>query len=295
MQANMINPHQHQDTCLLCKRAGIQSARAERILGLTMSQPQRHIYQCKMCDLYWLSPQLTDQEKKDLYSNSYFEDENRKYSYDLQVKECEQCFIETASKLAQLIPKNSNILDVGCANGRFLEICKAYGINCTGVEFSPSAVESARKKGLNIISGDINHPDLNNQKFNAIHMSHVLEHLDNPRATIQKLHTLLKPNGIIYIEVPRQLDSWLDRINEARKKYYNYGPFSLHHSVFFSPKSLTLLLESEGFIIEKIKTARSCKRASRKGFSALLIKIIIALSAVFNHGDLVCVYARKKA
>ncbi len=40
------------------------------------------------------------------------------------------------------------------------------------------------------------------EEFDEINMSHVLEHLNNPFDIMKELHRILKPNGLLIIEVP---------------------------------------------------------------------------------------------
>lgn len=279
--------------CLLCGKRGVESAHATKSLDLSKAHPKRHIFFCKDCDFYWLWPQLTTEEKVNLYGNSYFEDTIRNYSYEAQTAECELCFLETAMEIAKIIPKGGTILDVGCADGRFLEICEKQGLRATGVEFSESAALAAKSRGLEVFVGDINHEGIAQRQFDAIHLSHVLEHLDTPIMVVEKLHALLKEGGLLYIEVPRQFDSWLERLNAARGRFHEFGPFSLHHSCFFSPRSLSKLLANQGFRVESLTTARTCKRAKRKGWNSFLAQTFINFSSLFSKGDLVCVYAIK--
>ena len=288
-----INASHKLSNCPLCSKDGQRSIVAENLLSLNDEHTDKKIFYCKSCDFYWLYPPLSNIEKSELYSGSYFEDTSRNYSYEAQVKDCENCFIETAEYFSRHLLKGSTILDVGCASGRFLEFCKQLGINGIGVEFSSAAAAIAEMKGIKVIRGDIYNKDLDGNCFDAIHMSHVLEHLDNPRSTIQRLRSIIKPDGLLYIEVPRQFDSWLDKLNILRGKKFEFGPFSLHHASFFSPKSMRTLLESEGFIIESLKTYRACKRKSRQGLLATALQIFIQLSAYFEKGDLICVFAKR--
>jgi hypothetical protein len=78
---------------------------------------------------------------------------------------------------------------------------------------------------------------------------HVLEHLENPQQTLALISRLLKPGGLLYLEVPN-LDSL-----QARSAGKNWFHLDLeHHLYHFSKNGLHRLLLSTGFRIEKTTT-----------------------------------------
>ena len=50
------------------------------------------------------------------------------------------------------------VFEFGCGDGTFLELCAGKGIKATGVDFSPTAVESCRQKHLEALTFDIHAP-----------------------------------------------------------------------------------------------------------------------------------------
>lgn len=75
------------------------------------------------------------------------------------------------------LPYGSDILEVGCANGNFLNKFSELGFNCTGIE--PSDVTSIIARnlyGLNIISGDIESMNLDKlyNKYELVLSMHTL-------------------------------------------------------------------------------------------------------------------------
>jgi hypothetical protein len=80
-------------------------------------------------------------------------------------------------------------------------------------------------------------------------MWHVLEHLTDPLAAIQRARTLLTDDGRLLISVP----------NLASLQARLFGPDWLHldlprHLFHFTPRSLERLLERSGFRVERIDT-----------------------------------------
>lgn len=102
----------------------------------------------------------------------------------------------------QQFPKTGHLLDVGCGNGAFLTRSSEMGWRAMGCEPDPKAVTVCRKLGLNVIEGSAFHPTLDKYKFDVITLSHVLEHVDDQPALLQRLYDLLHPNGLLWIALP---------------------------------------------------------------------------------------------
>jgi methionine biosynthesis protein MetW len=57
--------------------------------------------------------------------------------------------------IVEAIPSNSAVLDVACGTGRVLQAAIEKGCRGRGIELSPAGVAASRKKGLDVIEGDI--------------------------------------------------------------------------------------------------------------------------------------------
>jgi SAM-dependent methyltransferase len=126
------------------------------------------------------------------------------------------------------------ILDFGCGFGQFLEMCRLFGMEAIGVDRS-----QARRSGANAsIVADL---DETEGSFDAITMFEVLEHLDDPLATLKMLVGRLKPGGIMIVEVPDT--SGVTDI-ATRDHYYKVHP--LDHINAFTPKTLVALMGRVG-------------------------------------------------
>ncbi len=100
------------------------------------------------------------------------------------------------------------LLEVGCGTGTDLLWAKEHGWDVHGLEISESAVEVAKKRGLqNVWCSTFEKADLPNGAFDCIVMSQVLEHLHSPSKALRKCHALLRQGGLLLVAVPR-FDSW---------------------------------------------------------------------------------------
>tara|TARA_B100001939_G_scaffold172074_1_gene148309 strand:- start:576 stop:1415 length:840 start_codon:yes stop_codon:yes gene_type:complete len=72
--------------------------------------------------------------------------------------------------------------------------------------------------------------------FDHIHLSHVLEHINNPQNYLNNLFSLLKNNGSIYVEVPN-----------TNKDYYDLNFIDEPHVNFFNKPAFQYLLKKNNF------------------------------------------------
>ena len=101
------------------------------------------------------------------------------------------------------------------------------------------ASERARSKGISVFTGDLFGAAYPDRFFHLVRMSFVLEHLPNPRETLQEIRRILIPKGRIYISIQnaRSLHYWL----------FGQRWFSLdipRHLFTFTPKTIKRLLSS---------------------------------------------------
>lgn len=101
-------------------------------------------------------------------------------------------------------PATFRVLDVGCGDGRFVRFAQEAGCQSIGMEVDPKAVERAQQLGLDIHYGDAARAleMFGPSSFDWITLSHVIEHVHQPRQTLKILHDLLRVDGRLWIETP---------------------------------------------------------------------------------------------
>src|SRR5579863_8996555 len=109
-----------------------------------------------------------------------------------------------ASVLALLPSSAVRVLDVGCGAGDNARLLQANGHRVSGVTVSPEEAHVARKYCERVWVGDVERMPLPTDAgpFDALLMSHVVEHLVEPSATITRLAPLLRPQGWLVVAVP---------------------------------------------------------------------------------------------
>ncbi len=101
--------------------------------------------------------------------------------------------------------KIEKILDLGCGEGEFLEICKEKNLDCFGIDISSYALHKAKRK----IKVEFSQKDVEREKlpypgkyFDAITSFDLLEHLKNPQFTLNEVFRVLKDDGIFFATTP---------------------------------------------------------------------------------------------
>ncbi len=129
------------------------------------------------------------------------------------------------------------LLDVGCGDGAFLLKARAHEWRVIGTEMSP---QRARQAGLDVCNSlgeaAVGGP------FDCVTAWHVLEHFQDPLATLEQIRTLLAPGGTLLLAVPDALGHQA-RLT-GRKWLHLDVPRHLHH---FGKRSLKLHLTRAGF------------------------------------------------
>lgn len=135
-------------------------------------------------------------------------------------------------------------IDVGAGEGKFLQTVNSH--KKIGVEIS----KTGRKMmgGMEILTlTPQEFLKSKNLKGDVVSFWHVLEHISNPWDYLSSAHKNLSKNGEIIIGVPN-IDSWDFKM--FTKDWFHLVP--QYHIWHYSPKSITILLESAGFKVINI-------------------------------------------
>lgn len=137
--------------------------------------------------------------------------------------------------------KDTKLLDIGCGQGGVLYyLDDLYGVKGDGI--NPYPEKEYISNDIKIVGKFVT--DLKGKnKYDIIIMSHVLEHMPNPKEALSKIYSLLKTNGVLYIEVPSYF---------LTKQKLNYV-FVPEHISYFHRNTILNLLHDTNFGISKYK------------------------------------------
>ncbi len=223
---------------------------SERIYKYHQSDNGARIFKCRGCKIQFMNPQYTDEYLADYYS-TYIRDESK--IEDELIKAQTYCL----SLVEAFLPGKGNLLEIGSGNGYLLKVAKERGWNPLGHEIDcESAKKVSEKIGMEILCGEFTSINIKN-KFDAVMMLHVLEHLKNPVEHINFIGGCLKRSGILFIALPNILSRSaifklaLEKLKIKKKNIAAYYDTD-HHLWYYSPFTLRKFLEKNGFKILRI-------------------------------------------
>jgi 2-polyprenyl-3-methyl-5-hydroxy-6-metoxy-1,4-benzoquinol methylase len=184
------------------------------------------------------------------------------------------------------------LLEIGACTGLFLNEAKKRGFEVEGIEPSEGNCRIARQNyNLNVHTGRVEDFNFPEGSFDVVFSSHVFEHLLNPLAATRKIVSWLRPGGFIMIEVPNQFDNLVFKLRRLAGAgiIIERTFLSIHHPVFFSPKTLRKLIELSGCYQYSM---RNVYYSSKSIFQSpkLAVKKLLAL---ISGGDNIEIIARK--
>lgn len=202
----------------------------------------KNIYQCEKCLLYFIeSP--SDEEIYLLYKNEYHNKiKNKIFELAKSKMRYARCLNQFNFIKNSINCDNKKICEIGAFDGLLLNIFKNNGCEVFGYELNDNAREYAKKKYHIDLKPDFLK---DNQKYDIIILSHVIEHFKEPKEILLKIKSMLNDNGFIFIEVP----------NSPLKNQCSYETLIKYlttaHTVNFNMDNLKAFAENCGLKIVK--------------------------------------------
>jgi SAM-dependent methyltransferase len=232
--------------CPLCgnDRASVVLRQTDRLYQTT--DKLFAVVRCAHCGLLRLDPQPAGEELRSYYPEAYW------FAPDTSlVARLEEGYRRTVLRghvrfVARALRRSKArgpLLDVGCGGGLFLGMMRQRGFRVVGLDFSRDAATVAwRHHQAPAVVADLEKAPFRPQSFAGITMSHVLEHLSDPRAYIEAARNLLMPDGRLVIFVPNAAS--LQRSLLGRR----WNGFDVpRHLVDYRDRDVERLLQNCGF------------------------------------------------
>lgn len=145
---------------------------------------------------------------------------------------------------------SGKVLDVGCSSGGFLHRLNLENpgrYEILGTDVSGPPLDYASSRGVPVLRESFLDSDkLRNGEFEAVTFWAVLEHLENPRAFVEKAVRLLRPGGQLFVLVPNT-ESLASRVLGI-----NYRYVYEQHLNYFTRTTLLRLLA--GLAVREVRT-----------------------------------------
>jgi len=318
--------------CNICGREDLKLlfAVTDYISGRSFS-----LFRCPACGSGSTYPQLPREELEVFYSVESYDDNKTRVPFLANYFKSLHPWIRIRKILPYFSGKTGRMLDIGCGRGWQLKYFRDRGWEVWGTELSGRASAFAREQlGLNIIIEDIKNFHFEKEYFDVVSLWHVLEHLTDPKETMQEVERITKNEGLLFISLPN-FSSWQARIFnknwfliEMPKHLYHFTPaslegilgitgfgvveqstFSLEYGLFSAVQSSLNVLGLEfNFLWDFLthKTGRLERLGKIRFFANLSLTILLApacfifgvifefLSVFFSSGAVLTVVAKKQ-
>lgn len=208
------------------------------------------VIECGRCGFRHVVPLPTPGELEEVYRQEYYTKEKPLYLerhredldwWNLAYGDRYDTFED------RLPPRRRRILDIGSGPGFFLFCGKNRGWTTLGIEPSAQAAAHARGLGLEVVEEFLTEESAGRLgRFDAIHMSEVLEHIPDAAGMLGLANGLLSPGGVICIVAPNDYSVFQGALRTA----CGFSPWWVappHHVNYFDFGSLSRLLEKCGF------------------------------------------------
>ncbi|HEV7332940.1 MAG TPA: class I SAM-dependent methyltransferase [Flavisolibacter sp.] len=239
----------HYTHCPVCRSAAIDPLLTAK--DHSVSKEDFVLWQCRQCTLRF-TQDVPDEDSIGPYYQSPDYISHTNTSKGLLNKLYQKVRRYTLGQKAALIishtKENGKILDIGAGIGAFLSEMQQRGWEVTGIE--PD--QTARKNAQELFGLSLQQPNVLSKlpanRFDAITLWHVLEHVHQLHLYIERIKELLAPNGKVFIAVPNYTSA-------DAAAYRNYWaaydvPRHLYH---FTPQSIAVLMQMHGLKVKAKK------------------------------------------
>jgi len=229
----------HQVPCGLC---------GGRDFRFLYALPGAVYHRCRSCGLVMQNPQPLAAQVAARYDTEYFHYERENEDAFCRLARMGLADLEFSAweeEARNLGP----FLDVGCATGLLLHTLKQTGWKVEGVEIcKPSAEFASRRGGFRVHTRPLEELELPSASFGVVHLSHVIEHLNDPSRFCREVFRLLAPGGSLVMTTPN-IRGFQSRLLGA-----HWRSAIPDHLFLFDPGTLTSLAEKAGFVRTGWKT-----------------------------------------
>jgi len=141
------------------------------------------------------------------------------------------------------------VLDVGAGQGQNVEYLIRHGYETVGLEPNPLAARVCAEKGLPVLCGTLDSVSLEAETFDTVILSQVIEHLVDPRRSLDLVNRLLRPGGTVIIFTPNPKGA------QAKLFGSNWAHWHVpYHVYLYGPIQLRRLLNRSRFVVHRLDT-----------------------------------------
>ncbi|MBT6843198.1 MAG: class I SAM-dependent methyltransferase [Candidatus Melainabacteria bacterium] len=226
--------------CLLC------DSEEQQQLG---NKDSYKVVECSGCGLRFLDPIPSEQALNEYYNCN----QNQRH----YIKVADRKLKSGKRKIKKLIKYSMGqaFVDVGCNAGANTEAARQLGFSTLGIDLGSTVIDNARElfpenrfEVMSIENLAEQVKQKQNDAFDLVFCSEVLEHTTDPSSFIKSVKAILNPGGILYLTTP---DAGHFRVPKDFTTWKHVH--TPDHICYFNRKNLTQLLEQHGLEVIKFR------------------------------------------
>jgi SAM-dependent methyltransferase len=202
------------------------------------------------CGLIYKRSEVPDPAAAGFYESGYFGAGEQGRRYTQRTRRRIQKSRNQILDVLNFVPPGP-LLDIGCSVGYTLLAARELGLAPTGSDLSQYAIRTCREQGFRAEIGELSALPFTDGEFGIVTMKHVLEHTPDPRAALREVHRVLQRGGGLFIAIPHAGYTKARRAPQS-SRYYLPAAHGREHFVYYTPATLTRLLEQEGFRVRAV-------------------------------------------
>ena len=245
------------------------------------------VYRCDACGF-----RFAEDGQPIVYEDHYDEDYFAPLMQRDQMDKWSQIYSKRLSFLSRHAPSD-RLLEAGAGASTFALSAVEHGFEVTVADAAPWAVEFlGSHDGVTGEVVDLNQCDFPSEQFGAIHCSHVLEHLREPRQFLHQCLNTLQPGGLMYLSFP----AYEGRVLGFRDSLYRLGlanhPYNYQapdHLSYFDARCIRATMEDAGFEVLQLQRIKfisvrdTAERMDDSGFVRKAVRLAAAATSVVTR------------
>lgn len=223
------------------------------------------VLRCKSCGLIYVSPRVVDPERSFWGAREGYLAAAEEVLNGREPSFRDPNYNEVLDLLERRIPRG-RLLEVGSHLGFALRLAQARGWEVVGVEPSRPLAELSREYfGVPVLTGLIEEVDLPNASFDAVLLIDVLEHVKNPRQFLARVERLLRPGGVVALQLPNTYFTLLKAavIHKGLRREDHVVFDAEEHVCHYTESTLAAMLETAGLELIDVRPGRPVQWAGR--------------------------------
>jgi len=206
--------------------------------------PQKYharVVECRHCGLVYSNPYFDEVALRPLYRDAAYIDEQ-------QLENMSSDYAREFFRAAGTLDRSARILEIGCANGFFLEKLHRAGYqNLCGVEPGKDAVSKALPIIRDSIINDFFRPALfSPESFDVVCCFQIFDHLPDPDRFVADVRSLLRPGGLL-LAINHNIRALITRVLGERSPMYD-----IEHIYLFDKSTIRRLFVANGFEVSRV-------------------------------------------